>query len=97
MEKQERQNRIIARGGVSGHSHIVTGECVIEKSLEGVIIIAGKNCAIKHLLEKPFIEEGLEVWTKEHKDIFLTEGESYKYIQQVEFDTYQNAIRNVQD
>jgi hypothetical protein len=25
MEKQERSNRIIARGEVSGHSHIITG------------------------------------------------------------------------
>ena len=95
--KNERENRVIARGEVSGHSHIITGECTIERTAESVIIHSGKNCAIKHLLEKPFIEEGLEVWTKEHKDIPLKQGESYEYVQQVEFDPYSQLIQKVQD
>jgi hypothetical protein len=97
MEKQERSNRIIARGEVSGHSHIITGDCTIERTKESVIIHAGKNCAIKHLLEQPFVEEGLEIWTKEHKDIPLKEGESYEYIQQVEYDPYSQLIQTVKD
>ena len=97
MKKQERENRIIARGEVSGHSHIITGECTIERNRESVIIHAGKNCAIKHLLERPFVEEGLEVWTQEHKDINIPEGESFEYIQQVEFDPYEKEIQKVQD
>ena len=32
--KKERQDRIIARGEVSGHSHIITGECTIERTKE---------------------------------------------------------------
>jgi hypothetical protein len=95
--KNERENRIIARGEVSGHSHIITGECHIERIKESVIVHAGKNCAIKHLLEKPFIEEGVEKWTEEHKDIPLKEGESYKFIQQVEFDPYAKVIQQVKD
>ena len=97
MKKQERTNRIIARGEVSGHSHIITGECTIERIQEKVIIHAGKNCAIKHLLEIPFVEEGVEKWTGEHKDITLTAGQSYEYIQQVEFDPYSQLIQNVRD
>jgi len=97
MKNQNRINRVIARGEVSGHSHIVTGECIIERENENVYIKAGKNCAIKHLLEQPFIDEGLEVWTKEHLDIQLLEGETYKYIQQVEFDPYAKLIQNVKD
>jgi len=97
MKNQERENRIIARGEVSGHSHIVTGECTIERISESVIIHAGKNCAIKHLLEKPFTEEGLEIWTKEHKDIPLQDGESYRYVQQVEYDPYAKLVQQVKD
>jgi len=97
MKKEERLNRVIARGEVSGHSHIITGECTIERNKESVIIRAGKNCAIKHLLEQPFINEGTEVWTKEHKDIDLIEGESYEYIQQIEYDPYSKLIQNVKD
>lgn len=92
-----RQSRIIARGEVSGHSHIITGECSIEELDNKVIIHAGKNCAIKHLLEQPFVEKGVEVWTKEHTDIPLKEGDSYKYVQQVEYNPYENVIQNVRD
>ena len=97
MEKEKRLNRIIARGEVGGHSHVITGECIIERNRKSVIIHAGKNCAIKHLLEQPFVEEGIEVWTKEHKDIDLIEGESYEYIQQIEYDPYSKLIQNVID
>lgn len=95
--KEERINRIIARGEISGHAHIITGECEITKTNEDVIIIAGKNCAIKHLLEKPFVEEGVEIWTKEHNDIQLKEGESYKFVQQVEYNPYEKAMKKVID
>ena len=50
---------IITRGEVSGHSHIVTGNCDLYE-LEREIYIDAKDdrCVIKHLLEKPFVEEG---------------------------------------
>lgn len=92
-----RASRIIARGEVSGHSHIITGDCLIEDCEGEVIITAGKNCAIKHLLEQLFVEEGVEVWTKEHTDIGLQEGSSYRYIQQQEYNPYEKAIQRVID
>jgi hypothetical protein len=91
------ENRIIARGKVSGHSHIITGECEIFEKENDVYVKAGKNCAIKHLLEQPFVEEGVEKWTEEHADISLKEGVTYKYVQQVEYDPYEKVIRSVQD
>ena len=94
---KNRVNRVIARGETSGHSHIITGECLIEDTSEGVLITAGKNCAIKHLLEIPFIQEGLEVGTKEHKDIPLKDGETYKYVQQVDYNPYEKLIQQVRD
>ena len=97
MKKEERKNRIIARGELSNHSHVVTGECEIIRNEESVIIKAGKNCAIKHLLEREYVEEGVEAWTKEHVDIPLKEGESYEYVQQQEYNPYEKAIEKVKD
>ena len=98
MTKQERQNRIIARGEVSGHSHIITGDVIITREDGKTIIEVGENsnACLKHLLEEPYIKDGSEVWTKEHKDIALAPGK-YEYIQQVEFDPYADLIRKVQD
>lgn len=93
----KRENRIIARGEISGHSHVIIGNCEITREKNEVIIHTKKGCAIKHLLEKPFVEEGIEVWTKEHKDIILKDNTSYKFIQQTEYNPYEDAIRKVQD
>jgi len=97
MKKSERLNRIISRGEVSGHAHIITGDCEIIRKDESVIIKAGNNCAIKHLLEKQFVEKGIEIWTKEHKDIPLKRGRSYKFVQQQEFNPYEKVIKKVTD
>jgi hypothetical protein len=93
----KRESRIITRGEVSNHSHIITGECEIIEDNDKVIIKAGKNCVIKHLLESVFVEQGIEQWTGEHKDIALKKGESYEYIQQVEYDPYAKIIQTVKD
>jgi predicted ribosome-associated RNA-binding protein Tma20 len=66
--KEERLNRIVARGEVSGHSHIITGDAVVVREKEKTIVHINGKCAIKHLLEKPFVDEGIEQWTKEHHD-----------------------------
>ena len=92
LTKEERQKRVIARGEVSGHSHIIIGEATIEN---GFISVTGPAW-IKHLLEKEYVEEGKEVWTKEHEDIQIKPGK-YEYIQQVEFDPYEGIIREVYD
>lgn len=94
---KERKSRVIAQGEVTGHSHIIIGECEIIDKEDGVYIKAGKNCAIKHLLEIPFVEEGKEIWTQEHDDIPLKKGETYKYIQQQEYNPYEKVIEQVMD
>jgi hypothetical protein len=98
MNEQERKERIIARGEVSGHCHVVTGDNVTitrEPAPAGsgkedkVIIIVGEDshASLRHLLERPYIEKGEEIWTQEHKDIPLAPGK-YQYVQQVEYDAY---------
>ena len=47
-------------------------------------------------LEEAFTKTGKEVWTGEHADIPLKKG-IYKYVPQVEFDPYQDIIRQVRD
>lgn len=98
MEKQERLNRVVARGEFSNHAHVVTGEKVkVYKKGEETIIEVGEdsNAALKHLLEKEWLA-GEEKWTGEHKDIPLQPGK-YKYVQQQEFDPYSSLIRDVRD
>jgi hypothetical protein len=93
----KRVNRIIVRGEVTDHSHIIIGECEIIDENNEVIIKVGKNCVIKHLIESVFVETGVEKWTEEHEDILLKEGETYKFIQQVEYNPYEKEIKKVQD
>lgn len=97
MNKKERQNRIIARGEVSNHSHIITGNAIIERNDNGEILLTAHDdtAILKHLLETNWME-GEEVWTKEHKDIPLKKG-TYKFIQQQEFDPFAKIIRKVVD
>jgi hypothetical protein len=95
--KVTRQSRILALGEGHGHAHIITGECELFEQ-EGVKYVkAGKNCAIKHLMEMPFVKEGQEIWTKEHADIDLKEGNTYEIGIQKEYNPYEDSIRNVQD
>lgn len=91
------KHNIIARGEVSGHSHIAVGDVEVFENERGDIILDVKGeAAIKHLLEEAFVKDGKEVWTGEHADIPLKIGR-YKYVPQVEFDPYEEEIRKVQD
>lgn len=90
------ESRVIARGEVSGHSHIITGNADVYELKRDKFIHVKGEATIKHLLEKEYVEEGLEVWTKEHTDIQLQPG-FYKYVPQIEFDPYDEVIRRVQD
>ena len=90
------KHNIIARGEVSGHSHIAVGEVDVYE-LDGEIILdVHGEAAIKHLIEEALTKEGKEVWTGEHTDIKLEKG-TYKYVPQVEFDPYEEVIRQVRD
>jgi hypothetical protein len=94
--KTERQNRIIARGEITDHAHVVVGNSKITHQNDEVLIEVHGKAAIKHILETPWVEEGVEVWTEEHVDIELAPGK-YKYVPQIEYDPYENEIRKVQD
>jgi len=113
MTKKELKNRIIARGESSNHSHVITGDAIIRnKNGEILIEIGAEGAILKHLLETEWLT-GREVWTKEHADIDLGSlpvqirhgdvlldkvGERiYKYIQQMEYDPYNEIIRQVRD
>ena len=97
MKQEERKNRIIARGEHSNHAHIVTGDATIKVEKGETVITVGDNGAtLKHLLESHWVENGEEVWTKEHTNIDLEKG-TYKYIPQIEKDPYEEVIRRVVD
>lgn len=51
---------------------------------------------LRHLKESSFVERGEEIWTKEHLDIPLKEGE-YEYIAQEEYDPYEQKIMQTKD
>lgn len=97
LTKQERKNRVIARGEISNHCHVITGDCTIRNE-KGEILIdveSDGDAILKHLLETDWMG-GKEVWTKEHADIPLKKG-TYKYVQQVEYDPYNEIIVQVKD
>lgn len=97
MTIKERKNRIIARGEHSNHSHILTGDATVTRNDNGEIVVevGNEGAVLKHLLESEWLH-GKEVWTKEHKDIAIEPG-TYKYIPQIEYDPYEEKIREVQD
>ena len=96
MRKEERLNRIIARGEHTNHSHVVVGDAEVLNQ-DGVITISVGNegAVLRHILESNWLE-GEEVWTKEHKDIPLEKG-TYKYIAQIEYDPFEKIVRRVLD
>jgi ribosomal protein L35 len=97
LNKEERKNRVIARGEHSNHAHIVTGKATIERKGGETLIHVSENdtATLRHLLEKQW-QEGKEVWTEEHHDIALEPG-TYKFIQQVEYNPINEAIVRVVD
>jgi len=96
MKKEDRTNRIIARGEISDHAHVIIGDAAVTQENNEVHIEVHGEATIRHLLESRWVEEGVEVWTEEHNDMVIAPGK-YKYIQQKEFDPYEDAIRAVQD
>jgi hypothetical protein len=113
MNKQERQNRIIARGEFSGHSHIITGKAIIRRNSSGEILIDIEGeAAIEHLIEEAWLN-GNKIHTKEHAAIDLTEmpaqirqgdiflekicDKTYRFIQQQVFDPLAKRIEAARD
>lgn len=112
MNQEVRKNRIIARGEFSDHCHVITGNATVERTDEGVFVnVEDSTAVLKHLLESKWVQ-GIESWTNEHADcaiegkdlirqgdVMLKKvGESrYKYIQQIEYDPFEDIIREVRD
>ncbi len=98
MQKEERKNRIVARGEHSNHCHVIVGNDVtIERDATGNILIEVGNsgAVIRHLLEDAW-NNGTETWTKEHDDIQVDPGK-YKYVPQLEYHPYTEGINKVKD
>lgn len=99
QNKNERINRIIARGEVSGHCHVIVGDNVtVTRNSEGQIIVevGGVDAVLKHIMETPWVESGIHKWTEEHKDIPLKRG-IYEFVQQTEFDPYLKLANAIKD
>jgi len=98
MTKEQRMQRVVARGEHSNHSHVVTGDVssIEEKDGNRIVTVGENGAVLKHILETEWVNNGSEVWTKEHKDIPMEKG-SYKFVQQTEYDPYEQKIREVRD
>ena len=98
MNKEERKKRVLARGEVSGHCHVITGNNVLIKEEKGTIFVevGNEGAVLKHILEKEWIEEEKEIWTGEHKDISVKPGK-YEYVPQVNFNPLTQRIEEVGD
>jgi len=112
MKKEERLNRIIARGEFSDHCHVIAGNATIERIGDDVFInVEDSTAVMRHLLESSWLE-GVERWTVEHADIALDKDQDvrhgdvllkrvakgrYQYIQQIEYDPFDDIIRQVRD
>lgn len=97
MNLTQRKNRIIARGEFSNHSHVVTGDAEVRRENGKILVEVGNEGAVlKHILETAWLD-GQEVWTGEHTDIALEPGQTYEFIQQSEYDPYEDKIREVRD
>jgi len=97
--KDERINRILARGEVSGHCHVVIGdEVIINRNSSGEIIIevGNEEAVLRHILETPWVENEIQIWTEEHKDIPLKKGR-YEFVQQTEYDPFLNLKKAILD
>ena len=98
MNTQERQNRIIARGEHSNHSHVVVGDAEIIRNDNGQILVkvGDEGAVLKHILESNWLA-GQQVWTGEHHDIELKKGHEYKFVDQQEYDPFEDLVRRVID
>lgn len=90
------ETRVIARGEITNHAHVVTGDADLYELNDQVFIKVNSEAVIKHILEKEFVESGAEIWTNEHTDIALEKG-VYKFVPQIQYDPFKETIERVKD
>lgn len=84
-------SKIVARGEISGHAHIVNGaDIYMDKDI--MYIMPNKtDASIRHLMEST------GVWTKEHHGLSLNENTIYRVDIEKEFDPYAKKMREAKD
>lgn len=77
MNTQERKNRILARGEITDHAHIVVGDATVTRNVNDEILVSigDEECILRHILESAWLENESEIWTKEHGDINLSDND----------------------
>ncbi len=83
--------KIIAHGESSNHCHRVTNNVQVMECNGETYLHVNKKGILEHVLVS-----NPTTWTKEHNSIKLEKG-YYKVIKQIEYDPYENHIRNVMD
>lgn len=82
--------RVLARGEHSDHSHVVYGRAAkVYYSEEGAMFVDTREGAavIRHVLESRH-HKGEQQWTGEHRTLFLPKGKIYTVRQQSQYDPY---------
>ena len=95
MTITERKKRILALGESHNHAHVIVGDIQFD-SLGRIVVSEDSNAVLKHILEKPWVKEGKEIWSGEHKDIVLTPGVYEPVLQEV-FDPLAKRIERVRE
>jgi hypothetical protein len=85
---------MLAAGEHSNHGHFVSGQATVLEA-NGDLFVDVEEAVLRHLLISSH-QAGQEVWTQEHRDIPLPKGK-YRVIRQVEYNPYEDLIRQVQD
>ncbi|SFV27110.1 hypothetical protein [Thermoflavifilum thermophilum] len=94
---RKRKMRILARGEVSGHAHVlVKGKFISRKGKSYVRSTRRRPAVIRHLHEQAYVLTGQEIATGEHGDIVLLPGK-YEVVQQLEYDPVTGINRWVWD
>ena len=88
---QKVTEKIIAHGESSNHCHRVTNNVEVMECNGETYLQVNDEGSLEHVLVS-----NPTTWTKEHYPIKLEKG-YYKVIKQVEYDPYEDHIRNVID
>lgn len=88
---KEVKDKIIAHGESSNHCHRVTNNIEVLETDGEMYLQVNEEGKLEHVLVS-----NPDTWTGEHHAIALEQG-CYKVIKQIEYDPYEDHIRNVMD